>query len=253
MLAMMLPCLGAWAQIQTSTKTDVPEYLYKIKSKNGLCMAAHANPTQENYSRFAFYTVEGKENTYKIYSYDADLWLTYTKAAGYSDGMNFVSFASTQEDANEWCITKANNGYYQVAPYNTTGVAGRYWNFYGGIANVYYAYDDYRNTLGLYNKNADGDGGSAWVFEAVDANDYTAPVAINYEITDNYGNEYSGTYTGVVGRTRFFTHYNTLCPITDATFEGNTYKANIAIPFSASSRLFVCAPASINIDLGCRS
>ena len=221
LLASLFITIGAMAQVQTSTKTDAPENLYKIKSKNGLYMAAHANPTQENYGRFAFYAVEGKENTYKIYSYDANLWLTYTLAAGYSDGMNFVTFASTQKDANEWCVTKANNGYYQVAPYNTTGVAGRYWNFYGGIANVYYSYDDYRNTLGLYNKNADGDGGSAWVFEAVDAN--TAPVTLNYELTDGDGNVYTGTYTGVAGRTRLFTSQNTLCPITYVTFEGNTY------------------------------
>ena len=226
--------VGAMAQVQPSTNTDAPENLYKIKSKRGIYMAAHANPTQDNYGRFAFYAVEGKDNTYKIYSYDANLWLSYTMAAGYSNGMNFVTFASTQEEANEWCVTAASNGYYQVAPYNTTGVAGRYWNFFGGIANVYYSYDDYRNTLGLYNKNAADDEGSAWVFEAVDANDYTAPVAINYEITDNYENVYSGTYTGVAGRTRIFTHYNTLCPITDVTFEDNTYKANISIPFPIS-------------------
>lgn len=234
MLALMLPCLGAWAQIQPSTKTDAPENLYKIKSKNGLYMAAHANPTQVNYGRFAFYAVEGKDNTYKIYSYDADLWLSYNMASGYSDGMNFVTFADSKENANEWCVTKANNGYYQVAPYNTTNVAGRYWNFYGGIANVYYAYDDYRNTLGLYNKNADGDGGSAWTLEAVAADDYTAPTDLNYELTDGNGNVYTGTYTGVAGRTRIFTKGNTLCPITNATFEGDTYKANIAIPFNTS-------------------
>ena len=226
--------VGAMAQIQPSTKTDAPEHLYKIKNKRNIYMAAHSNPTQENYGRFAFYAVDGKENTYKIYSYDADLWLTYTKAGGYSDGMNFVTFASTQEDANEWYVETANNGYYQVAPYNTTGVAGRYWNFYGGIANVYYSYDDYRNTLGLYNNGAASDEGSAWVFEAVDATDYTAPATLNYEITDNYGTVYSGTYTGVAGRTRIFTHYNTLCPIKDVTFEGNTYKANISIPFHTS-------------------
>lgn len=234
-LALMLPCLGVWAQLQPSTKTDAPEKLYKIKSKNGLYMAAHANPTQENYGRFAFYAVEGKDNTYKIYSYDANLWLTYTMAAGYSDGMNFVTFASTQDAANEWKVTTANNGYYQVAPYNTTGVAGRYWNFYGGIANVYYAYDDYRNTLGLYNKNADGDGGSAWTLEAVAADDYTAPTTLNYEITDGNVNVYTGSYTGVAGRTRIFTHLNTLCPITNVTFEGNTYKANITFPFPVSN------------------
>lgn len=234
MLALMLPCLGAWAEIQPSTNTDVPEKLYKIKSKKNIYMAAHANPTQVNYGRFAFYAVDGKENTYKIYSYDADLWLSYTMAATYSNGMNFVSFEQTQENANEWCITEATNGYYQVAPYNTTSVAGRYWNFFGGIANTYYAYDDHRNTLGLYNKNADDDEGSAWTLEAVAADDYTAPETLNYELTDGDDNVYSGTYTGVAGRTRFFTPQNA-CPITNVTWEGNTYKANITFPFPVSN------------------
>ena len=225
--------VGAMAQIQSSTSTDVPEHLYKIKSKKNIYMAAHSNPTQENYGRFAFYAVEGRENTYKIYSYDANLWLSYTKAGGYNTGMNFVSFASTQEVANEWYVASVGE-YYQVAPYNTAGVAGKYWNFFGGIANVYYAYDDYRNSLGLYSNGASADDGSAWVFEAVDANDYAAPATLNYELTDGNGNVYNGTYTGVAGRTRLFTSQNTLCPITNVTFEGNTYKANIAIPFHTS-------------------
>ena len=230
MLALMLPCLGAWAQIQPSTKTDAPENLYKIKTKTGYYMAAHSNPTQENYGRFAFYAVDGKENTYKVYSYDANLWLSYTKASGYNNGMNFVSFAQTQESANEWYVTKANNGYYQVAPYNTTGVASKYWNFFGGINSTYYSLDDYRNTLGLYQNNATSDDGSAWTLEAVAADDYTAPTTLNYELTDGNGNVYTGTYTGVAGRTRLFTHQNTLCPIKYVTWDGNTYKANIAIP-----------------------
>ena len=233
MLALMLPCLGAWAQIQPSTSTDVPEHLYKIKNKRGIYMAAHSNPTKENYGRFAFYAVEGKKNTYKIYSYDANLWLTYTKASSYNNGMNFVSFEQTQENANEWYVEKPGE-YYQVAPYNTTGVASKYWNFFGGIADAYYAYDDYRNSLGLYSSNAANDDGSAWVLEAVDENDHTAPVTLNYEFTDNEGNVYTGTYTGVAGRTRIFTKGNTLCPITNVTFEDNTYKANIAIPFHTS-------------------
>ena len=224
--------VGAMAQVEPSTNTGAPENLYKIKNKRGIYMAAHSNPTQENYGHFAFYAVDGKENTYKIYSYDANLWLSYTKASGYSNGMNFVTFASTQDAANEWYVAKSGE-YYQVAPYNTAGVAGKYWNFFGGIDNAYYAYDDYRNSLGLYSSNAANDDGSAWVFEAVDANDYAAPVTLNYELTDGNGNVYSGTYTGVVGRTRLFTH-NALCPITDITFEGNTYKAKISIPFPTS-------------------
>ena len=221
------------AQIQPSTSTDTPEHLYKIKSKRNIYMAAHSNPTQENYGRFAFYAVEGKEKTYKIYSYDADLWLSYTKAGGYSNGMNFVSFATTQDVANEWYVASVGD-YYQVAPYNTSGVAGKYWNFFGGIDAIYYSYDDYKNALGLYQNGAASDDGSAWVFEAVDADDYAAPATLNYELTDNEGNVYTGTYTGVAGRTRLFTRQNTLCPITNVTFDGNTYKANIAIPFHTS-------------------
>ena len=170
MLAMLLPCVGAIAQIQPSTKTDAPEYLYKIKSKNGLNMAAHANPTKENYGRFAFYTVEGKENTYKVYSYDADLWLSYTMASGYNNGMNFVSFEKTQNSANEWYVAKVGD-YYQVAPYNTSSVASKYWNFFGNVNSTYYSYDDYRNTLGLYSTGAASDNGSAWTLEAVAADD----------------------------------------------------------------------------------
>ncbi len=229
MLAMLLPCVGAIAQIQPSTTDDLN--LYKIKSKRNIYMAAHSNPTQENYGRFAFYAVAGKENTYKIYSYDADLWLSYTKASGYNNGMNFVSFAQTEESANEWYVAKEGD-YYQVAPYNTSGVAGKYWNFFGGINSTYYSYDDYRNTLGLYQNGAASDEGSAWTFEV--ANDETAPTTLNYELTDGNGNVYTGTYTGVAGRTRLFTHQNTLCPITDVTWNGNTYKANIAIPFHTS-------------------
>lgn len=220
-------------QIQTSTKTDAPEHLYKIKNKRGIYMAAHSNPTQDNYGRFAFYAVDGKENTYKIYSYDADLWLSYTKAGGYNNGMNFVSFAQTQESADEWYVSAGE--YYQVAPYNNTGVASKYWNWYGGIDNAYYSYDDYKNTLGLYQNGAALDDGSAWVFEAVDGSDYAAPTTLNYAITDGNGYVYNGTYTGVAGRTRLFTHNNTLCPITDVTFEGTTYKANITFPFPVSN------------------
>ena len=231
MLAMLLPCVGAIAQIQPSTTDDLN--LYKIKNKRGIYMAAHSNPTQENYGRFAFYAVAGKEDTYKIYSYDANLWLSYTKASGYNNGMNFVSFAQTEESANEWSVKKVGD-YYQVAPYNTSGVAGKYWNFFGGIDNAYYAYDDYRNSLGLYSSNASADPGSAWTFEAVANDDYAAPTTLNYAITDGNGYVYNGTYTGVAGRTRIFTKGNTLCPITGITFEGNTYKANIAIPFHTS-------------------
>lgn len=147
--------------------------------------------------------------------------------------MNFVTFASTQDAANEWYVAESGE-YYQVAPYNTEGVAGKYWNFFGGINSTYYSNDDYKNTLGLYQNGAATDDGSAWTFETVDANDNAAPTTLNYELTDGNGYVYNGTYTGVAGRTRIFTKGNTLCPITNVTFEDNTYKANIAIPFHTS-------------------
>lgn len=58
MLALMLPCLGVMAEIEPSTADAL--HLYKIKTKTGFYMAAHSNPTQNNYGRFAFYAVDGK-------------------------------------------------------------------------------------------------------------------------------------------------------------------------------------------------
>ena len=86
------------AQVQSSTDEV---HLYKIKNKRGIYMAAHTNPTQENYGRFAFYVVDGKDNTYKIYSYDADLWISYTKAGSY----NLTRTPSCTIDENGQSIT----------------------------------------------------------------------------------------------------------------------------------------------------
>ena len=69
-----------------------PEHVYTMKNANGLTSNALTAPTQtaENYGLFAFYAVDGKENAYFIYSSKAGKWLTYEKAASYSNGINFV-------------------------------------------------------------------------------------------------------------------------------------------------------------------
>lgn len=162
MLAMMLPCLGAWAEIEVSNSVETPENTYSLLSKNGAYMSTGTGSTQYNLGRFAFYA-EG-ENSYKIYSVDSKKWVSYNKADSYSDGANKATLVNNQNDAQAWNVV-ANGDYYNLEPYKNDGtVAGTYWNFHGGAgaSGKTYIYDDGK-TVGFYNQN--GDGGSLWKLE----------------------------------------------------------------------------------------
>ena len=163
----MFIAVTAMAQIATSTSVDNPEHMYTIKSNAGHYMTSYTSPTATQPGRFAFYAT-GDEGAYKVYSIDRKVWVSYTKAAGYSDGANFAKLVEEQENAEPWNIVRVGD-YYQVAPYNTTAVAGRYWNWHGGLGTN--PYDNTNKTIGLYNKGAvagdAGDDGSRWIIEAV--------------------------------------------------------------------------------------
>ncbi len=162
MLAMMLPCLGAWAEIEVSNSVETPENTYSLLSKNGAYMSTGTGSTQYNLGRFAFYA-EG-ENSYKIYSVDSKKWVSYNKADSYSDGANKATLVDNKEGAQAWNVV-ANGDYYNLEPYKNDGtVAGTYWNFHGGAgaSNKTYIYDD-EKTVGFYNQK--GDGGSLWTLE----------------------------------------------------------------------------------------
>ena len=138
-----------------STSIETPEKTYTMVNGNGINVGANAVDSNTP-GEFAFIAVDGMDDTYYIYSVDAGQWFDYNLAASYSNGQNFVKMSDTQ--GNYFKITKcaSNVGYYEIRPYNTTGVAGKYLNYFQGADGV--------STLGLWQQNGDGDAGSRYLF-----------------------------------------------------------------------------------------
>ena len=151
--------------IEPSTSVETPEHIYTIKSGAGYYMTSYTSPTALQPGRFAFYAT-GDEGAFKVYSIDRKVWVSYTKAASYSEGANFATLVETQEGAEAWNMKIVENGgvaYYQIAPYNTTTFASKYWNWYGNLGTN--PYDNTNKTIGLYSKGVAGDAGSRWIIE----------------------------------------------------------------------------------------
>ena len=143
-----------------------PEHVYVMTSGNGVTSNALTAPTQTeaNYGQFAFYAADGVIGAYYIYSHTAQKWVTYTKAASYNDGKNFVKMSDTKVDGAYFRVDNYSGDDYQLSPYTTSGVAGTYLNWHGGVsANPY----DSESTLGLYGTGGAGDGGSRFSFREV--------------------------------------------------------------------------------------
>ena len=83
LLASLFLTVGtAWAQtaeIAASTNVICPENQYAMKSGNGYWMTSFTSPTNTKPGRFAFFAVNGKEDTYQIYSVDRKKWVSYQK------------------------------------------------------------------------------------------------------------------------------------------------------------------------------
>ena len=172
LLAALLACVGAakaqTVTLQASTNVESPEHQYVIKSGNNYWMAANTGPTRHALGRFAFFAVDetNDANDYKVYSIDKKQWVSYTKAGSYNNGRNFATLVDGQTDAQPWSVEKVTVSgvdYYQLVPYNNTGKAAKYMNFFGGINTSGYSYDG-TETIGLWDSNASGDPGSRWVF-----------------------------------------------------------------------------------------
>ena len=161
-LLLTLLCNVAWAEkIQPSTTLPdkgKPEHVYTMKNGNNKYANGETAPTdsEAEYGQFAFYAVNDVDGGYYIYSHTAKKWLTYDKADSYNNGANFVKMSDTKGDDDYFNVNNYTGDFYQIAPYNTTGVAGKYLNWFGGaIAG---------NKLGLWQDNATADAGSRWSF-----------------------------------------------------------------------------------------
>ena len=178
-------------KIQPSeTMPDVgrPEHVYTMKNGNGLYANALTAPTQsaDKYGQFAFYPVENKSGAYYIYSHTAQKWLTYTKAASYSNGKDFVKFADTKVNDTYFKVTNYDGDFYELQPYTTSGSNDKYVNWYQGVGGNPY---DGTNTLGLWQDAGSKDGGSRYTFTEVIIVERTYTISIPDGQTIKIGND----------------------------------------------------------------
>lgn len=163
----------------STTLPDVgkPEHVYTMVSGNGIYSNGLTAPTQtaENYGLFAFYAVDGKAGAYYIYSHSAKKWLTYTPAASYSNGKDFVKMADAKNEKAYFKVSNYSGELYEIRPYTTSGGNDKYLNWYQGISGNPY---DGSNTLGLWQDGGSADGGSRWTFAEVVIQERTYTISI---------------------------------------------------------------------------
>ncbi len=199
MLALLLPAMTGWAQtdaIKASTSVDNPENLFTLKNGNGLTMTSYTSPTEtaENAGKFAFYAEAGKANSYYIWSVDRKKWVSYTKADSYANGTNKAVLESDKSKAQPWNAIVVNDN-YQFAPYNNTGVANKYMNWFGGKDSN--PLDNTNLTVGFWEQGASQDAGSRWIITEVQIYTYTMDLEDGVTVTIN-GQTYTDGQTVTV-------------------------------------------------------
>lgn len=189
-LLLLLLSPMAWAdKVQPSaTMPDggKPEHVYTMKNGNDVYSNALTAPTQtaENYGLFAFYEAE-VDGAYYIYSHTAKKWLTYTKAASYANGKDFVKFSDTKVEGAYFKVTNYAADNYELQPYTTSGTNDKYINWYQGVGGNPY---DGTNTLGLWQDAGAADGGSRYTFTEVVIAERTYTISIPDGRTIKIGN-----------------------------------------------------------------
>ena len=150
----------------TMPDEGTPEHVYTLTSGNGLTSNALTAPTAsaDKYGQFAFYAVDGVDGAYYIYSHTAKQWLSYTKAASYNDGKDFVKMSATKVEGAYFKVNNYSDDFYEMQPYTTSGSVSKYLNWHGGLNGNPY---DGSNTLGLYGTGGAGDGGSRYTLTEV--------------------------------------------------------------------------------------
>ena len=165
-----------------------PEHVYTMMNGNNVYSNALTAPTQtaENYGLFAFYAVEGSADSYYIYSHSAKKWLTYTKAASYNNGKDFVKFADAMVEGAYFKVTNYPGDNYEIQPYTTSGGNDKYINWYQGLDGNPL---DGTNTLGLWEQNGGTDAGSRYTFTEVVIAERTYTISIPDGQTIKIGND----------------------------------------------------------------
>lgn len=192
---------AAWGQTETikvSTDESNPQHLFTMTNGNNVQMTSFTSPTQTaaNAGKFAFYADDARDGAYYIYSADRQKWVSYTAAASYSNKKGFAELVDTKDAARSWKadkITVDNIGYYQFAPFNTTGVAAKYMNWFQGVGTAN-PLDNTTLTVGLWQDNGSTDAGSRWTIAEVQLFTYTVSLEAGGSVTIN-GTSYTDGQT----------------------------------------------------------
>ena len=187
LMALLLCFAGqAWADKIEASTTDPsngkPEHLYTMVSGNGYYANGYTAPTQtdENKALFAFYSA-GISDTYYIYCYTSKKWLSYTKAASYSNKTGFISLSDSKTTGAYFKCRNYSGDNYDIAPYNLTSAASKYLNWYMGVGSNNPL--DGTVTLGLWEDGGSKDGGSRWQFAEADLQTHTYTIVAPAGIT----------------------------------------------------------------------
>lgn len=179
--------VAAWGlteNIKPSTTVATPEHMFTLETGNGNKMSSFTSPTLTKPGKFAFFVDPANEDSYFIYSVDKQQWVSYEKAGSYSNRTGFARLVDDKNAANSWKaakITVSGSGYYQFSPYNNTGVAAKYMNWFQGINSN--PIDNTTTTIGLWEGDGASDGGSRWIIAEVHVYTYTINIGEGESVT----------------------------------------------------------------------
>ena len=181
LLTMLVIGIGSvWATVDTqiikvSTSTSDPEHVYFMHSlENDSYFAtqeAYASNTAARAAKFAFFQATDANgnvinNAYYIYCVNNSKWMSYSKAASYPDGQNFVTMTTNDKTSANYfnfehvsmtASSVSGKKAYLIHPYNTSGPGSRCLNWYNGVTG------NTSSTIGLYTNGA-GTAGNGWAF-----------------------------------------------------------------------------------------
>ncbi len=181
LLTMLIVGIGSsWATVDTqiikvSTSTSDPEHVYFMHSQENdsyfATQDAYASNTAASAAKFAFFQATDANgnvinNAYYIYCVNNSKWMSYSKAASYPDGQNFVTMTTNDKTSANYfkfehvSMTESSvsgKKAYLIHPYNTSGPGSRCLNWYNGVTK------NTNSTIGLYTNGA-GTAGNGWAF-----------------------------------------------------------------------------------------
>lgn len=185
MLAMMLPCLGAWAEVAPlKVSTDAQKYYYVIKNfrshkfayyngDNGQLLQ-QTNPTsttaQEDLDKYLWYVTEASgEGAYMLHNVATNK--VYAAYNSFTEAGAVVYIKENPYKAGYVCVSSN-------ADATTTNSC---WDDQGS-----------QTKIGPYETRQNDNNGTSWEFIEIE----TQSATVAYTLTDNAGNSFNGTFTG---------------------------------------------------------